>query len=461
METKGKLLGVSPRGWLSVAIFFTAIFINRVSWRTFYLVLFVLLLPLIAYDIVEMLRSKSFSGEKDYRLLLFSTIWCIAVTFLYRRASQDWVLKFWYVSFCWLFLAFVPRQTPLADLKQDIFAVGVLIIVGCLPLYLVALASVFTGRLMYVPLLNHPIGIQTAGRIADPILVFLHHNPDARFASFVILFSIYGFAIKKKLWQRAFFVFSIVIGLMTLVHTQSRAIYIGLSLAIGMMACRWIYLRFADQKWRIPAGIVAAALVFFLVLNGMTLIFDIDISLAVKLQGNSAQTAEETSDEAQLQSRVETEGQFAMFNNGRDDIWKGVLSFLKDHPRYLLTGTGGTGEASFALAAEEHPEIAVHSLFHNSYLGALAIGGIPLLLAVLAYLVVLLKPCLRIFFRKETEENRGMFVLPAFILMMLAVGIPEYVLFAVAGYANLIFYLLCGAVMHDDRLHRQSLAEKR
>ncbi len=451
MERIARLDDMRARKWLIAASLFAMVFVYKASEPLFNALMFALLMPVITYATLRNLRRGEALGTAIFRVMLFAAAWTVMTTILHRRADLEWVVRFWFIGFCWFYLLFVPRDTPRAELKKQLGYAGAVVVAGCLPLFLIALASVFTGRVMRVPFFNRPVGIQSAGSIGDPFIIFAQRNVEGRFASYCILFALYGMLSTKKAWLRAFLGFDLLVSFMTLAHCQSRAAYIGVSVALGLVAFRAVFLHLPRRGRRVAAGALATALAFFAVMGGLKLLFKADIAIARGLGADRV-----TVQAGEIVSRVESAGEFAMFSNGRADIWLSSLDYLKRHPRILLTGTGGTTDRAFRLVKKAYPAMREFVGFHNSYLNALFLGGIPLLAAMLAFLCGMVPPCLRVFLRREGAENRGLFVVPVFILMQLIMAVPENVLLAIANYANLIFFLLCGAVLHDDRLDRQS-----
>ena len=453
-EKKG-WLGLSARNWMVLLLFFVAIYVNRVSAQNFTALFFGVRMPFVMRDAVDQLRDRDLTAAPAWRLHAFAAAWLVVTTLLNWRVDYEWLLKLWYVVACWFYMGFAPRNADADELRRQLFTVGMLFVCGLLPLFLLALASIFTGRLMYVPFIDNPIGIQKTGKIGGYITILQHHNVDARFAAFCVLFSVYGIITRKSRVLRAFLGFDILVSLMVLAHTQSRSSGIGLSLALGALAFRAAYLRFAGKRWRMLAAALAVALTFAVVLSGVNLIYRADIRVGRLLKADQRKadgslSAKKKATNA-IQSHADKSGQFGMFSNGRDKIWLDTLTYLKDHPRCLITGIGGTGDASYAKVVAEHERIAKYTGYHNSYLTALAIGGLPALLAMLAFLCLMVRPCLRVLLHPG-EGNRGLCVVPAFILMLVLVAVPEQIILVRAGYANLLFYFMCGIARQADWL---------
>lgn len=118
---------------------------------------------------------------------------------------------------------------------------------------------------------------------------------------------------------------------------------------------------------------------------------------------------------------------FSTFN-GRIDIWTGAIRGLKEHPDILLTGT--TPLKSGEIIGSYFPANAPAGNFHNSYLGILVSFGVPGLVILLIFLIMLAKASIKLSFTKLTDFNTlEARIIPAFLLFTLAEGMMEVFLF--------------------------------
>lgn len=441
--------GLSLKSWLIALSLVFYVFVYICSYRAFLLMMFGLLMPVIAFAAIDLHRSRPYAGTLTFRLMVAAALWSVFSTVVNWRVDMEWVLKYWFVTSCWLYFAFAARDAGWKEIKQQLLSAGIVLICGYLPLALLALVSVFTGRVIRVPFLSNPVGIQTAGKIDRQVFVLFNPNSDGRITMYCILMAIFGCLSCRRKGVRVFNIIVILVNLMLLAHTQSRTCFIGLAAGLALLSFRALYLRFVSLKWRIPAGLLVAVLVFFAVLGGLKLIYNVDVATARAL------SADHNVESAVPNIRVELANQFDMLTSGRGNRWLYSFKYLKEHPRYLLTGMGGTVKNAFNKVYKVYStEIGVNNGFHNSYLATVAIGGIPLLVIMLAYLCKLFLPCLRLYLRPATEESRGFAVVPVFIFVLLITNVTENGLFCGASYVNLLFFLLCGIAFHADRLAR-------
>lgn len=354
-------------------------------------------------------------------------------------AKNDWAYTVGSAYICWLLLAFPPRKETAKNLNDGLFGVGACMVTLFLPFALVALLSVFTGRLMSLPGIDTHIGIQKAGLVSDRVRIMTHFNVTARYAAFNVLFSIFAIISRKGWLTRGWFGLNLIPNLLVLVHTQSRTCYIALSAALGLIVMRALYLKLGANWKGFIAGAVAAVIVFALTLSALNGLFAADVRIAARLSGAG---------EMQTASHSDKYGQFDVTGTGRGELWRMLFDYLKAHPKYLLTGMG-EGVLT-KIIAREIPAMDFYWHTHNSLLGSLMHYGALYLICVLGFLVCMVRPCWRLLMRPAGEGERGLFIAPVLIVAMLLMSLTEEMLFATPCYTNLLFFLCCGIVLRCD-----------
>lgn len=381
-------------------------------------------------------RSPTFRWVGAYlSLFLLSTL--ITMT-----ASKDWALLSQSVLICSLYLLFVPKSHSKNDMRSEVFWLACLMVGLYLPLELLALLSVFTGKVFHLPLFTGVVGITTAGSVSDRIRIFGNTNTVAIIAAMNVLLSIYAISASQKKHTKAFFIFAILVNYITLSHTLSRTSSIAFSAAVAALAFRNVFLQITKRKLRWIAGIAAALAAFWIVLNGINGIYKTDILIAQRLTAKNVEVATEISE---VTSRIDTQGQFNVNSSGRGDIWISTLKYMKNHPLILLFGQGQVD--SIEWIGKEYPEISQYLNIHNSYLAAAFYCGVPFLICVLLFLGTLVPSAVRMLLRKEDCEERGNFVFPIMVGMILITGIGEELLFVKLSCPNFMLYLFCGYLL--------------
>lgn len=363
--------------------------------------------------------------------------------------TLNFVHLLWSMLICVFFLMIPARKSGLREKHTELLSIGCMFVCIYLPFALLAMYSVFSGNIIRFPSVTNPIGIQEFNDVDCQLRIFSNPNTTCRYACFNILFSFYAFVRMRKVWAKGFFAFSAVLNVFVLAHTQSRTGYIALSAAAAALAFRFVWIR--AKKYRIAFAPVAAIAVFFAVLKGLEALFLADVHLAKSLISSVDQFAETI-------PRSEKRGQFDMLSSGRGEVWGTVIAYLRNHPAYLITGMNNP--EAFSIIAEGHALLEPLGSCHNTYLGCILLSGVPYLICILGFLCTLVRPCVTMLLEPANEENRGLFIVPVFVGMMLAMSFPEEMLFVNTGFVNYLFYFFCGHVLHYEFLQKGRPASK-
>ena len=430
------------RGALLALMLLTYGFLGYIAVRMSYTFACVCLLPWALGMIYRHITCGEVRRSASFWLLCAMNAVFALTTLINRPDDLSWVNDYWSLLACSMLPMLVPSGTDRETLARQLLRLGTLFVICFLPLGILAMVSVFTGQPIHLPGRDTLVGIITSGEQKGRVSIFTHPNTAGRLAAFSALFAAYGFMQKRRLPARCFYGFALLVSLMTLAHTQSRTCFIALGAAAGALAFRAVWLRVKNLKIRISAGLIVAAVVLLAVVMGLSWLYDADTALL--------QHAAPVSTEAAEPSHLD-DGEFAVFSNGRNDIWLGALKYLRNHPRYLLTGLGPVDMTQ--VMGQEFPEMAAHLNLHNSWLNCLARCGAIYLLLVLALMCTLVRPALRLLTRPD-PGRLGLFFAPAFVCMILCMSIPENMLFVTPGLGNLLFFWMSGSLLHDSEIER-------
>lgn len=413
------------------------------------------LFPWSIFLIGQKYTQEGFEKNATFRWVCAYLVLYILSAFMTVSAGLDWPITIQSALVCSGFMLFMPKHHTAEKIRNEIFWLGAISVCLYLPFELLGLVSFFTLKTIHVPLISSTIKM-----LDGRVYLCGNTNTAAIISSMNVLFSVYAIHASKKKWAKAFFIFAIIINCITLSHTQSRTSGIAFSVAISAFAFRGVALRIKQNKLRWIAGAAAVAIAFFLVLNGLNFVYRIDSSMARRLTDQPAAkttsvSAESTESSAEntaapkenapapeLTSRIDQEGQFNLNSSGRGDIWISTLKYLKDHPTSLIFGVGQVNAIS--VVGEEYPHIAQYRNIHNSYLAAVFYCGVPFLICVLGFLCTLVPPAVRILLHSESAEERGNFMIPVMIGMILIIGVGEEQLFAKVSYSNFLLYIFAG-----------------
>lgn len=390
-------------------------------------------------------KNRDVCGGRAILVYVISYACYAASVLLNGISGVDWMYNTLGLAVGTLLPMMVSPKVERKHLGSELFVIGTVFVVCYLPLALTAVYSVYSGKVIWLPLIEWPVGIQTPGMVNDRIRVFANPNIAGRYAVLCILFSVYGMVKKRQIAARAFFVFAALVNLLVLAHTQSRTCFISLSVGAGAMAFRFVYLAMDKKKLRIAASIAVCALTVYLALTAITAVYTTGVNVASRIvSGETEQT--------QVVDRFENEGQFDVYSSGRGEVYPPAVEYLKDHPKVALFGAGEKN--LIQLVGSEHPEILKYNHLHCSYLTVLYRGGIAALAAEAVFLCMLVAPALRMLTEKSTGENRGMFIVPVILATMIVMSLPEEMLFVSNGIGNVVFFWMVGYLLHYDRISR-------
>ena len=430
------------RGALLALMLLTYGFLGYIAIRLSYAFACVCLLPWALGMTYRHIVCGEVRRSASFWLLCAMNAVFVVTTLINRPGDQGWLNDYWSQLACSMLPMLVPSGTDRETLARQLLRLGTLFVICFLPLGLIAMVSVFIGQPIRVPGLESPVGVVTSETLNGRVSFFTHPNTAGRLAAFSALFAAYGFMQKRQLPARIFYGFAMLVSLMTLAHTQSRTCFIALGAAAGALAFRAAWLRVKNRGLRIPAGLIAAGIVLVAVVMGLSGLYDADTALL----RHPTPDAPETETASHLD-----DGEFAVFSTGRDMIWLGALKYLRNHPRYLLTGLGPADMTQ--VMGQEFPEMLPHLNLHNTWLNCLARCGAIYLLLVLALVSTLIRPALRLLTRPD-PARLGLFFAPAFVCMILCMSVPENMLFVTPGLGNFMFFWMSGYLLSDSEIER-------
>lgn len=384
------------------------------------------------------------------------------------------------LTYAWgamLVAGIVPREADGDHLRREGGIVSLFVMFSALVFVVPALVSVFIARPIVLPFLPaEKIGIQEAGAISDRIRSLQHSNKVAQLAVMGILCALYALMNRVGRRLKAILILSVALFAMALAHTQSRGSALALGLGLGALAFRAAYLRLAENRWRVPAGLAAGALSIALTVVLLNALFTADVFIATRLNASAhaeagannlmdqlrQNAAEKHSEEVSaaamageddhavevadgvVVSRAMASGTLSLFSSGRDLIWKEALDYLVHHPVELALGMG-SGDVTDRMKAYNPNRFYAYHL-HNGLLEALARGGVFMLLGVVWLLCLLVKPSARALVAVDAVEP-GSCVFPVVIGVLLATSVVEALLFTDATAYNILFFWAAGRVM--------------
>ena len=432
----------TPRTRFFIAYFFVMGIICSTYTRLANGIHSIFLLPAMLILAAFAMRDEGVKRDVPMLLGCAGVTWAILAGLLNGRFfSTSNAIGYLSLMACWFFTPRLPRGTTAEQIDDEFTAIGLVYMTCYFPFLLVALYSLFSGRVIQTPVDVNGLGLQTAGFLKDRLRVLENVNICGRVMMMNILFSIYMLIRRKKKGIRIFSIFVLILNLIGITHVQSRGSTISFAIAIGVLAFRCVYLWVRRRGWRVAAGLAACAAAFFLVIGFTIVLLDVDIAIASK----TAVVVNE--DLTEQNTYVEQSGQFNVGSSGRVQIWKATLKYLKTHPKQLLLGLNSP--STMAEIAMDDEYVAETKHVHNVLLDCIVQLGLPYMLIVLAFLAYMAPKCWRVITQKRRD---GSCVFVALLVGLLTDAMVEIMLFSRWEGYNTLFMLMCGYVLHICRL---------
>lgn len=403
----------------------------------------------ILFGLYRLIQYKNVSRSSTFLLSACLPVAC-ALSLLMTNTYTQYTGIMFVILGMYLTLLFLPLHPndSFHDLKHTISCAGLTITIFHLPFQLISLYSIVSGRHIPLNKPSHYLGIIQDGLISDRIRVIFHPNTISQMALILFCFCVWYFMNARKVLPKVFAVLAACVQVLVITHAQSRTVYICLALFTAVAIARAVAMRFSSPKVIALVGISLSVILFFLLLKGMQMLFNCDIAMIMRLASDKVMTAKE--------SYIEASGQFDVDSSLRVTLWKTALSYLKNHPTTLLTGTGAAEPIRMMLLDYPEIDLNIWGNLHNAFLASLFRFGILYFLVVVAMLVSLLPACIRCFFRREDDASRGLFLFPLLILVLLIASTMEEKLFFPFTAPNITFYLSAGIVLAANRLLKKA-----
>lgn len=478
-----KLKSVSPRLWLILAYLFTSLVVSRFAGSAAAMLGCALIVPAALMLVPAQLRGREgFTRKKPLIAVCAGLIWlCLSMLLnCYKnggRLDANQVLIYWNLLFAWLFMLFIPADMTRGEMRRELLSIGFIFNICFVPFALLALTTVFTGRVIYLPRCDYPLGISIENLPSDQIWLLVNPNHSGRIAAFNILFCLYALFVQKGWLRRALTALCLAVNVFALTHIQSRACVIAVGIGVGLMVFRWLFRWIRVRFVRFPAAFLALLLTLLLTMMGTDALFKADVTLALtneRLRVGSERAIErlnaemmekyegEIPESEQMDAATQSNGRFmqnGFFSASRLHIWRACFDYIKQHKSVLLYGYGlRDGEYllkdvadSIDPAQYDFPrfdqELRRFTHVHCSYLDALIRGGIPYILLIAAFLLMLIPPCWRVL----TRCGDDLFFAAILLIVALWMGVPEVGLFVGESWLNGLSMLLAGYVLRLGR----------
>ena len=446
------------------------------------------------------LAKRGFSGPAEVKIFLLYLVWALVSRWL----NGDIYLFIDFELVLWILLGFLcfAAGTTLSEKSCGIF-LDLLTIIYSGFFLLVALASIFvflTDTYIHIPPENVWITILNEGGMNSLNALSTHRLiAVARFFLAACLV-VYQFVKRKNLLVRIFCVLAYIPLHVAITLCHGRTTHIAMAVGFAML----MLLAFIPvfEKRSKPLRFAALSIIVALSMLVFYKSFDACDVMVAKVRETTVPgfeayynaletkpseeyfgirlTAEEleaineevlisTDDSEEAKAAVEaaekaikkaakTEKETVVDNRsilgnwtftGRTEIWEsGILAIMRN-PDMALWGNSSNGFIELVnhiLHNEVAPTVKEHkSHMHNSFMQTLMLFGLPGLLLVLAWTVLMVKKMLRLFFSKVAPLHDKFLTVP--LAGIFLVSLAEVFIFCSIDTIAIVFYLIAGAFL--------------
>lgn len=379
------------------------------------------------------LYTRPFIKYAEVKLLGAFFAWMILGLFFNDWRLEKAFTNTWLYCTCvTMFLCYtLPYAFDKETLKKALSILAVAMLVCATLLSAAGLIIVFGGVTIPESLSEVArIGIYVDGRL----WLVSHPNTIAPICGAAIILTGYLLTRTKKWLVRILLILSALVCYCAMALTDSRTGFVSTALGVALEFFLLFNLSFAKVKragGRILLALVAAALcvgVFIVGTSAVRSVYD-------HTAGAASAQSELISDRG-----LEEADSF----NGRTAIWAGTLKGLQHNPEILLTGT--TPIIAGKLMGPYFPKDSPIGNFHNSYVASLVSFGLPGVLILIAFYVMLAISSARLSFTKLLDKDSlGTRLIPAILLFAVAESMMEVFLFVEFSLNNVWIWFMFAA----------------
>lgn len=304
----------------------------------------------------------------------------------------------------------------------------------------------------YAPYEHGAVGLLAEEYTGFRLYLFAHPNMAGAALMMSMLLCVYLWLTAKcrgaKGWHGLCFVFHFL----ALALTVSRTSMLAASVGIALLPFLWAYDRTRASRPRLSwlAGIACAGLAAVICYAGLSLAHWGTMQFARMPAASAETSAIESVDDQALEADALADfpaqrDQLTYLENltGRTVIWSAALRTIAAYPTLLIKGA--TLERLMLTVESQAPEIKGFLHLHNAYLTVLIGMGLPALLLLLGFLILLARYSWRLMMC--SGASLGQRFLPAILLGSLIVGMAEPFYFTGQYFMDRLFFLVAGFVV--------------
>ena len=400
-------------------------------------------------------------GKPEVRLVIYYAIW----VFLTRLLNTDYYLQNELDLVISRVLCCVILPVGLLlEPEERLRLLDVVVAVSGIYYFITALLGLYAtifGVYFYIPPEHVVFGIDENTLFRSRFIYMVAWGTNRTIASVWFYLAwcmmIYAFFRTRKTALRVPIVIAFLVFHLTLAFCFCRTIKLAASLNVSMLLVLWAQQVFRRTKDRRRAALILAAAL--LALPAVYKGFDLLTAGTAKLYNALDVSIERTSDEFMGDIYLEETKDGQNFADGRDvktslsnlsnrrEVYASAIPTFREDPLRLLIGKYSSKIMLIPHKYQSYPYFHMH----NVLLQVLMLTGIPGFLLVLAFMVLLIRRSVKLFFSAAPVMIRVL-VLP--ISGVLFYGLFETILFtdsadqrALTDFRELFFFLLAGIVL--------------
>lgn len=409
-------------------------------------------------------RLEPNENRTDLTMLAILTLW-IVIPFALRFGPTFNTMYSWFNHIVVFFgvYAFTSEEDAagrerLLDLTGALFAVlGAVLTVPMI-------WCIRTGAFVYDSIHNMTNGF---GFNLNGCLQFgLHYNTTAMYTLACCLFALIGFFRRKSLPAKLLHLIPALAMMGAVVFSQSRTSRYVLLLILALGCFGWLVsvlpMRSALARW--GAALLAALIVLVVGFFGMQRMTDAMLRHIAQVRNAQRVTSEVLHREIAASedslpgfminsSRAAYDSAFS----DRTMIWKNLLSFWRENPKYLFIGNGMGNTGRLIVHGTVHESIGGIAV-HNAYLQFIADYGLIGFALLAAFLCLLVPPMLRILLAPKGIARPGDRVLVMLAAAQLIIGLMESQPLGAMSTTNIVLFFSLALIRSRGQELRAQLA---
>lgn len=299
-----------------------------------------------------------------------------------------------------------------------------------------------------------PNGLQSGMMASYTFYPGVNRNIGAAIGVTMAMICLYMVATQGKILKIVYGIF-LVPHVFAVLMTNSRGSYLALLVAFALVGfgCVWNLMGKKALALRIACSVMAAVVcgvAFSFVRSGAFRLFEGVTHFGELLHPASAGTAEAAASygDAAAASVRDIE-----MDAARLRIWKAALKHMVSSPYTFFFGTPSSliPEAINETLIQLQGKGGMYAHAHNAILQTGLMLGVPGMLGLVSFLVMMLVRCIRVVFGRAQQALRGGWMLPVMLAAALVVNMFEAFLLFYYAVIACLFFLICGLVIAVDQ----------